>query len=75
MSRMAPLLFVLLSLACNRAPDPLAEQKKTCTDLSESKSLKANMTVDDCVRELKARDGREAEPAAAQASVAAPSRK
>ncbi|HEX4382317.1 MAG TPA: hypothetical protein VH083_05195 [Myxococcales bacterium] len=65
---MAPLLF-LLSLACNRAPDPLAEQKKLCTELEASKSLKAGMTVESCAKELKARAGNET-PAAADAGQA-----
>jgi hypothetical protein len=67
MFRMAPLLF-LLSLACNRGPDPLAEQKKLCSELSASKSLKAGMTVDSCAKELKARAGTET-PDAGQASA------
>jgi hypothetical protein len=67
---MAPLLFVLLSFACNRGPDPLAEQKKICQDLSDSKSLKAGMSVADCAKELKARADRDAPAADAGAASA-----
>ena len=69
MFRMAPLLFVLLSFACNRGPDPLAEQKKICQDLSDSKSLKAGMSVADCAKELKARTVDAPAPDAGSASA------
>src|SRR5438477_1879965 len=45
---------ILLILACNRAPDPLAEHRKTCEQLLEQKALKAGLPVEDCARELKA---------------------
>ncbi len=52
MKRAAILLF---ALACNRAPDPLAEHRKTCEQLLEQKALKAGLSVEDCAKELKAR--------------------
>jgi hypothetical protein len=55
MFRMAPLLL-LAAIACNRGPDPLAAQRKTCQDLADQKALKAGLTVDDCAKQLKARD-------------------
>jgi hypothetical protein len=60
MFRMAPLVFLLTLAACNRGPDPLAEQKKLCQQLADSKSLKTGMTVDDCALQLKARADKEA---------------
>ena len=55
MFRMAPFLLFAV-VACNRAPDPLAEQRKTCQQLADQKALKAGLTVDDCAKQLKARD-------------------
>jgi hypothetical protein len=70
MFRMAPLLFLLSFAACNRGPDPLADQKKLCKELEAAKSLKAGMSVDDCAAQLKARADREAPAAdAGQASA------
>jgi hypothetical protein len=70
MFRMAPLLFLLVSFACKRAPDPLAEQRKTCQELSASKSLKAGLSVEDCARELKVRAGADGAPADAGSATA-----
>jgi hypothetical protein len=52
MFRMAP-LFLLLAIACKKTPDPLADQRKTCQDLSDQKALKAGLSVDDCAKQLK----------------------
>jgi hypothetical protein len=68
MFRMAPLLVSLLALACNRGPDPLAEQRKTCQQLADSKSLKAGLTVDECAKQLKAAEPPKVEAASAVAS-------
>jgi hypothetical protein len=46
-------VVLLLALACNRAPDPLAEHRKTCEQLLAQKALKAGLSVEDCARELK----------------------
>jgi hypothetical protein len=67
MVRVAPLLFLLL--ACKKAPDPLAEQRKTCQELFAQKALKPGLSVDDCALQLKAR---EPPPTAAATPVPAP---
>jgi hypothetical protein len=54
MLRLAPLLCLFSLVACK--PDPLAEQRKTCQELSAQKALKPGMSVDDCAKELKARE-------------------
>jgi hypothetical protein len=58
MFRMAPFLFVAASLVmgCSRGPDPLAEQRKTCQALADQKALKTGLSVEDCAKQLKARD-------------------
>jgi len=48
-------LLLLLAFGCNRTPDPLAEQRRTCARLAEQKSLRAGLSVDDCAKELKER--------------------
>ena len=47
--------ILLVALACNRAPDPLAEHRKTCEQLLEQKALKAGLSVENCAKELKSR--------------------
>jgi hypothetical protein len=47
--------LLLLLLACNRAPDPLAEHRKTCEQLLEQKALKPGLSVENCAKELKTR--------------------
>lgn len=59
--RRPALCFVLvLAAACRNAgaADPLAEQRKTCKQLADSKQLKAGVSIDDCARQLQASDNR-----------------
>jgi hypothetical protein len=52
MQRIAPLLALLL-IACNKAPDPLAEQRALCRTLEAKHELRSGLGVDECARKLK----------------------
>ena len=54
LARIACLVALLASAACNRPPDPLAEHRTTCEKLQKAGQLKKDLTLEVCAQKLKA---------------------